>query len=270
MGESALLYCLHMTDVSPPVPPDMVDRLAALQARLWGRSRVRFRDEGLLYHALIHRSAVNERLAERLTSNERLEFLGDAVLGSVVAERLYRQYPHFSEGKLTVTRAELVRQSTLARWAREIGLGLALVLGRGEELGGVRDRDGPLASAFEAVVGAIYLDRGLNTVARVLERFVAPELEQVLGERPLLDAKSRLQQSSQTEYDAMPTYRVVETQGPQHSPTFTVEVCIRGEAIARGTGRSKQAAQQQAAEAALSAWDEQGPPLDLLPVLTGD
>jgi ribonuclease-3 len=239
-----------MTGVLPAVPADLEPHLAALERRL----RVRFRQRGLLFQALVHRSAINERGDLHLGSNERLEFLGDAVLGAVVAERLYTAFPEASEGVLTVTRAALVRASSLAEWARAIDLGHYVLLGRGEEVGGGRERDTLLASTFEAVVGAIYLDRGLKRVAAFLDRFVAPYLEQPPHERPLLDAKSRLQQRSQAERDAVPRYQVVDIAGPQHGPTFTVEVSISGRAVARGSGRSKQAAEQAAAEAALAEW----------------
>jgi ribonuclease III len=240
-----------MTDVSLPVPAEQEPHLAALERRL----KVRFRDRGRLFHALIHRSAVNERPEWHLTSNERLEFLGDAVLGVVVAQRLFAAYADASEGVLTVTRASLVCEASLAGWARAIGLGQALVLGRGEELAGGRDRDALLARGFEALVGAMYLDRGLKRVATFLDRFVAPTLTRGEGDPLLLDAKSRLQQRGQSERDAVPRYRVVDVTGPQHSPTFTVVVEIGGEAVARGSGRSKRAAEQVAAEAALAAWD---------------
>ena len=242
-----------MTDVSLPVPAEQEPHLAALERRL----KVRFRDRGRLFHALIHRSAVNERPEWHLTSNERLEFLGDAVLGVVVAQRLFTAYPDASEGVLTVTRASLVCEASLAGWARAIDLGPALVLGRGEEIAGGRDRDALLARGFEAVVGAMYLDRGLKRVAAFLDRFVAPTLTRAEGERLLLDAKSRLQQRGQSERDAVPRYRVVDIVGPQHSPTFTVEVEIAGQAVARGSGRSKRAAEQAAAEAALASWEAQ-------------
>jgi len=245
-----------MPDVSPRVPPDNEPQLAALERRLG----VRFRDRGRLFHALVHRSAVNERLDLQLTSNERLEFLGDAILGALVAERLYLADPESSEGRLTVLRALLVCESSLAAWARAVDLGRYLVLGRGEELGGARDRDALLASAFEAVIGAMYLDyqdqrgRGLRRIATFLERFIAPDLERLKGS-PLFDAKSRLQQRSQAERDARPSYRVIATTGPEHSPTFTVEVAVGGRPLAQGQGPSKRTAEQAAAAAALETWD---------------
>jgi ribonuclease-3 len=253
-----------MTDVSPPVPPELHSRLATLERRLG----VRFRNRSLLFHALIHRSAANERPELQLASNERLEFLGDAILGAVVADRLFHAFPEADEGTLTIMRASLVREASLAAWARAVDLGAYLVLGRGEEIAGVRERDGPLARTFEAVVGAIYLDgkgRGWTRVGRFLDRFIGPELAGLPQGRPLLDAKSRLQQRTQAEHDTVPAYRVVEVTGPQHSPTFTVEVLIGGQVVARGSGRSKQAAEQAAAELALATWKQPGPAPDRAP-----
>jgi ribonuclease III len=250
-----------MTAISLAVPPDLEPRLDALQRRL----RVSFHDRGLLFQALVHRSAINERVDLQLSSNERLEFLGDAVLGVVVAERLYAAFPAASEGVLTLTRAALVRASSLASWARTIELGQFLLLGRGEEVSGVRDHETLLASAFEAVVGAIYLDQGFEPAATFLDRFVAPHLQDSPDDRPLLDPKSRLQLRSQSERDAVPRYHVVDVTGPEHSPTFTIEVTVGGQPIARGSGRSKQAAGQAAALAALAIWDDQPGPADEAP-----
>jgi ribonuclease-3 len=243
-----------MTLEPPAIPLEFEPRLAALERRL----RVHFRDRRLLFHALVHRSALNERPDLQLSSNERLEFLGDAVLGVIVAEHLFRELPEASEGVLTVTQATLVRESTLASWARAVDLGQYLVVGRGEEISGARDRDRVLASAFEAVVGARYLDQGLRRTAAFLGRFIAAERAET-PDRALLDAKSRLQQRSQGKRDALPHYRVVETIGPQHSPTFTVEVEVAGRLVGRGTGRSKQIAEQAAAAAALALWDARPP-----------
>jgi ribonuclease III len=241
-----------MTHLPPAIPPDQEPRLAALERRL----RVRFRDRRLLFHALVHRSALNERPDLQLSSNERLEFLGDAVLGVIVAEQLYTALPEASEGVLTVTQATLVRESTLANWARAVDLGQYLVVGRGEEISGARNRDRVLASAFEAVVGARYLDRGLQRTTELLLPFIAAERAET-PDRTLVDAKSRLQQRSQGKRDALPHYRVVAMSGPQHSPTFTVEVEVAGRVVGRGTGRSKQVAEQSAAEAALAVWEAQ-------------
>jgi ribonuclease-3 len=243
-----------MMDLPSLPSPAQEARVAALERAL----RVRFRDRRLLYLALVHRSALNEHPALQLRSNERLEFLGDAVLGVIVGEHLYALFPAATEGVLTMKRAALVRESTLAEWARSIRLGEYLVLGRGEELGGARDRNGLLASTFEAVVGAMYLDRGLKRVAQFLTPFVTAELARAT-DQSALDAKSRLQQLSQSA-GALPRYRVLAVTGPQHNPTFTVEVQVAGQVVAQGSGRSKQTAEQAAAEAALARWDAAAPP----------
>jgi ribonuclease-3 len=172
---------------------------------------------------------------------------------------LFTAYPEATEGVLTVTRASLVCEASLAEWARAVDLGQYLVLGRGEELARGRERPALLARSFEALIGAMYLDRGLARVASFLERFIAPALGRAPDERPPLDAKSRLQQRSQSERDAVPEYRVVNVSGPQHSPTFTVAVEIAGQPAAHGVGSSKRAAEQAAAEQALAAWDSRQP-----------
>lgn len=243
-----------MTVASATFTPEEERRLAALERRLG----VRFKDRRLLFTALVHRSALNERSGLPLGSNERLEFLGDAVLGAVVAERLFELFPAANEGTLTMTRANLVCAPTLAQWARQLDLGADLLLGRGEALTGVRDRDPALASAFEALVAAVYLDPMRGRWARVrrfLDRFLDPALAALAPDRPLLDVKSRLQQRSQAERATVPLYRVLETVGPQHSPTFTVAVFAGDEELARGSGSSKQSAERAAATAALAAWD---------------
>jgi ribonuclease-3 len=186
-----------------------------------------------------------------LEPNERLEFLGDAVLGVVVAHRLYELRPEAPEGELTVLRAWLVRQSTLARWARQLQLGPHLLLGRGEARGGGRDRPALLSRGFEAVIGAIYLDGGLEAARDVLLPFVDPEVESGFSPQRVVDAKSRLQQVTQARFESTPMYLLVEHSGPGHAPVFMVEVRAGPDVVARGTGHSKRAAQQAAAHAAL-------------------
>jgi ribonuclease-3 len=230
--------------------------LAALERRL----HVTFRDRSLLRHALIHKSYVNERPDAGLTPNERLEFLGDAVLGAVAAHWLFEHFPEATEGDLTMRRAAAVRQSTLADWARSIDLGQFLLLGRGESHGGGRQRETLLARAFEAVIGAVYVDRGYLRTQRLLRRFLESENRQTAGDRPILDAKSRLQQVSQARFDFTPEYEVVEVTGPGHSPAFTVEVIAGANLRALGRGSTKQAAQQAAARAALELIAELGQP----------
>jgi ribonuclease-3 len=210
-----------------------------------------FRDASLLQSALVHTSYVNERPGRGLGSNERLEFLGDAVLGIVVAHRLFVLRPESAEGELTLLRAWLVRQSTLARWARQVDLGPHLMLGRGEARGGGRERPALLARGFEAVIGAVYLDGGLDAASSVLLPFVDNEVQTGFSPQRVVDAKSRLQQVTQARFESTPVYKLVDHTGPGHAPLFVVEVRAGAEINARGSGRSKRAAQQAAAHAAL-------------------
>jgi ribonuclease-3 len=214
-----------------------------------------FRDASILQSALVHTSYVNERPGRTLESNERLEFLGDAVLGVVVAHRLYELRPESPEGELTVLRAWLVRQSTLARWGRQLGLGPLLLLGRGEARGGGRDRPALLSRGFEAVIGAVYLDGGLDAARMVLLPFVDSELQTGFSPQRVVDAKSRLQQVTQARFESTPVYNLVDHSGPGHAPVFVVEVRAGPEILARGSGHSKRAAQQAAAHAALQMMD---------------
>jgi len=214
-----------------------------------------FRDQALLQAALIHTSYVNERPGRGLESNERLEFLGDAVLGIIVAHRLYDLRPESPEGELTVLRAWLVRQSTLARWARQVSLGQYLLLGRGEARGGGRDRPALLSRAFEALIGSIYLDGGLDAARDVLLPFVDQDVQTGFSPQRVVDAKSRLQQVTQARFESTPIYNIVDHSGPGHAPVFVVEVHAGPEVLARGTGHSKRAAQQAAAHAALQMLD---------------
>lgn len=210
-----------------------------------------FADVRHLQAALVHTSYVNERPTRELESNERLEFLGDAVLGVVVAHQLYKLMPESPEGELTVLRAWLVRQSTLARWARQVSLGPNLLLGRGEARAGGRERPALLARGLEAVVGALYLDGGLEAARRVLAPLIDREVVSGFTPQRVVDAKSRLQQVTQARFETTPLYSLVDHSGPGHAPVFVVEVRAGPEIRARGTGQSKRAAQQTAAHAAL-------------------
>ncbi len=228
----------------------MHDTPSAAQT-LVGTLNYSFRDPSHLQAALVHTSYVNERPGRGLESNERLEFLGDAVLGIVVAHRLYELRPESPEGELTVLRAWLVRQSTLARWARQSGLGPLLLLGRGEARGGGRDRPALLSRAFEAVIGAVFLDGSLEAAQAVLLPFIDREVRMGFSPQKVVDAKSRLQQVTQARFESTPVYSLVDHSGPGHAPVFVVEVKAGPEVSARGTGHSKRAAQQAAAHAAL-------------------
>jgi ribonuclease-3 len=210
----------------------------------------RFRDASLLHRALTHPSYVNEHPEEDIRDNQRLEFLGDAVIDFVAAAWVYRSYTDFDEGRMTRLRAVLVRTETLAHFAREVGIGEALRLGHGEEEAGGGERDANLCDAFEAVVGAVYLDAGMRAARAAVEPFFGPVAETTLAEAADQDAKSRLQEWSQAEFRVTPRYRIVAARGPDHARTFVAEVLLDDRAVGQGTGFSKQAAEQAAAEAA--------------------
>jgi ribonuclease-3 len=210
-----------------------------------------FADPALLVEALTHRSYVHEFGGPGVASNERLEFLGDAVLALVSADLLFALAPASSEGELTAVRAALVRESTLATFARSVGLGAHLRLGRGEELTGGRDRDLLLASALEAVVGALYLDGGLPAARAFVQPFLLAAARRVLASRQYKDDKSRLQELAQAQLGVTPAYRLVSAEGPSHEPRFAVEVLLGERVAARGEGRSKRQAEQAAAKEAL-------------------
>jgi len=226
-----------------------VEDLAALQEAIG----VAFRDPSLLRRALTHASYLNENPDCTWGDNERLELLGDAVGDFVAAEHLYHRFPRWQEGPLTSLRAELVRSETLARFAMEIDLGRYLLLGRGEEQAGGRTRAAMLSDAFEALLGAIYLDQGLEATRRFFLPFLQSHLEAFSAETSLRDAKTRLQEWAQAVYHETPSYVTVRQTGPDHAKQFTVKVLIMGQVRGRGVGHSKQAAEQAAAEAALDA-----------------
>ncbi len=200
---------------------------------------------------MVHRSYLNEAAEPGIESNERLEFLGDAVLGCVIARRLFLRYPNVHEGRLTELRAYIVKGETLAIVAERLGLGDFLLLGKGEESTGGRIRPLNLARSFEAVVGAIYLDRGFGRVERFILGALAPELAELGGGDLPTDAKSRLQHVAQTVFGTTPRYRTVSTTGPDHAKEFTIEVVLGERALGSGRGRSKRHAEKQAAEEAL-------------------
>ncbi len=224
----------------------MVD-LAVLQEIL----EVPFKDPSLLEQALVHSSYVNENPDLAPISNERLEFLGDAILGSVVAEKLYQDLPSFTEGELTKLRATLVRRDTLARVARTIGLGDYLYLGKGEEASGGRHKPVNLAGALEAVIAAIYLDQGTATTKNFILRLFNTELQKVVSQGAEVDYKSQLQELIQAREQQIPAYYVIAAKGPDHDRRFTVEVRVGDTVLGMGSGRSKKEAEIEAARSAL-------------------
>ncbi|HXH22138.1 MAG TPA: ribonuclease III [Dehalococcoidia bacterium] len=210
-----------------------------------------FKNRAILREAFVHRSYLNENPAEGLQSNERLEFLGDAVLSYVVAERLFRDCPTCTEGDLTEWRGHLVKRDSLANFARKLGLGDYLLLGRGEEAAGGRARAANLAGLFEALVGAIAIDRGLSQARKFIMNAIGDEIRH-LNRRPTpIDPKSRLQEVVQARWQRAPSYRTVHEEGPEHRKVFTVEVSVQGRVLASGVGLSKQEAERQAAGRAL-------------------
>jgi|YNPNPStandDraft_1061719.scaffolds.fasta_scaffold35059_3 ribonuclease-3 len=215
------------------------------------RLGVTFKDKSLLTRALTHRSYLNENPDVPYLDNERLEFLGDAILDFIAAEYLYHHFPEMSEGDLTSIRAALVKGDTLARFAIDLGLPPFLLMSRGEEAARGRERVPLLAGALEALIGALYLDQGLDAARTFILRFLPGEAERVYALRLDRDAKSRLQELTQGKLQVMPQYRVVEMRGPDHARDFTVAVFINEREYGRGTGRSKQIAEQEAARVAL-------------------
>ena len=212
---------------------------------------VSFDDPYLLEQALIHSSCVNENSGLALSSNERLEFLGDAVLGLVIAQRLYHDFPQFSEGEMSQLRAAVVCRDALARVARAIGLGDYLYLGRGEEASGGRSKPANLSRAVEAVIAAVFLDRGLAAAAEVISLLFAGELHTAVSRGAGVDYKSRLQEVAQARQQQLPFYRLVESAGPDHDRRFTVEVVVGDAVLGRGMGKSKREAEADAARIAL-------------------
>jgi ribonuclease-3 len=210
---------------------------------------VHFQDESILTLALTHRSYIYETPGVGLSSNERLEFLGDSILALVSADFLYRTFPLLSEGELTDVRAVLVRTETLAKFAREINLGTFLLMGKGEQHSGGGQR--VQASAFEAVLGALYLDQGLEAVHAFLLPRLTPLAHTIVEKRLFKDDKSRFQEQAQAQTGITPSYRLVSQEGPSHNREFTVEVVLGTEVAGRGQGRNKQTAEQAAAHDAL-------------------
>jgi ribonuclease-3 len=208
----------------------------------------------LLNRALTHRSYLNEH-PEALEDNERLEFLGDAVLDFLVGAWLYNRFPEMREGELTRLRSALVRTEQLAEFAASHGYGSALRLGRGESQAGGRKRQALLCATFEAVVGALYIDAGLDAVQSYVEPLLEPVANQILISNRDQDAKSRLQEMVQSRGFGPPQYRTLGAFGPEHNKTFEVEVLVNGQVLTSGKGSSKQIAAQQAAQQALEMID---------------
>jgi ribonuclease-3 len=212
---------------------------------------VKFRDISLLEKSLVHRSYLNENQGIESDSNERLEYLGDAVLGFIVAEKLYKDFPDYDEGRMTRLRSVLVRRETLARISRSIRLGEYLFLGKGEDTSGGRNKSANLACAFEAVIAAVYLDQGIVKTRKMIFRLLEEEWRKAIKKPAAIDYKSKLQELIQSREQRIPSYQVTGTSGPDHIKTFDVEVRLGNEVLGSGSGKSKKEAETEAARAAL-------------------
>ncbi len=217
---------------------------------------IRFRNRHLLKKALTHKSYANEKKLEATFHNERLEFLGDAVLELVVSHVIMEQYPAASEGDLSKVRAAMVNEKTLASMAKFLEIGDKLYLGKGEEMGQGRDKSSLLSDAYEALLGAIYLDRGFKKAFKVLQKHAQILLRKVNEEGFYKDYKTQLQETSQTLFKTIPRYRLVEEVGPDHDKTFTVNIFIQNELYGVGHGKSKKDAEQNAAKQALEVLEK--------------
>ncbi len=241
---------LPSRDASPPGGEAAADPVAALEARLG----LPLPDRAVALAALTHKSYVNEhREEEGLADNERLEFLGDAVIDLAVSHRLMERFPDAREGELSKMRAAVVDEQGLSEMARALDLGGLLRLGRGEELTGGRRKASLLADAMEAVVAAVFLRSGLAPVLSIVDRFLGEAFSRAAAGTLDRDFKTQLQELAQSRLRATPRYRVVAEHGPDHSKTFEVETDLRGDVVGRGAGRSKKDAEQAAAKLALDA-----------------
>lgn len=211
-----------------------------------------FQNIGLLEHALTHSSYANEHRSAGITSNERLEFLGDSVLGMVVAEHLFAKHPNMPEGELTRARAALVCESSLYEVAHVLGLGRCLRLGKGEDAGGGRTRPSILADATEAMLAAVYLDGGIEAVKMIIRTFILDKEKEKTIDR---DYKTALQELVQRNPGQVVSYRLIDETGPDHARVFVMEVSVDGKPAGIGRGRSKKEAEQMSAKAALEKMD---------------
>ncbi|PIU03592.1 ribonuclease III [Candidatus Shapirobacteria bacterium CG08_land_8_20_14_0_20_39_18] len=209
-----------------------------------------FDHSDLLFRALTHRSYLNEHQDKKLQSNERLEYLGDAVLELLISRKIYEDYPDLPEGDLTALRAKIVCTKTLSEIAKELELGKFLLLSRGEDEGGGRDNQTLLANCLEAIIGAVYLDQGFEAADKFVKKHFLPKIPVILGNN-LKDAKSLFQEIVQEKEKVTPNYKVIQEVGPDHAKIFTVGVFLDKKKVAQAEGRSKQEAEENAAQAAL-------------------
>ncbi|MBL4952651.1 ribonuclease III [Neobacillus sp. YIM B02564] len=220
---------------------------------------ITFTNEKLLKHAFTHSSYVNEHRRKPFEDNERLEFLGDAVLELTVSQFLFKKYPTMAEGELTKLRAAIVCEPSLVKFANELEFGKLILLGKGEEMTGGRERPALLADVFEAFIGALYLDQGIDSVISFLEKTVFPKINAGAFSH-VMDFKSQLQEIVQRDGTGIIEYRVLQEKGPAHNKEFVSRVTLNGEELGVGTGRSKKEAEQHAAQMALSRLKSAGTP----------
>ena len=226
--------------------------------RLQDRLDYRFSDMALLRQAMVHRSYLNEVSDPTIESNERLEFLGDAILGAVVAHRLYTEFIDKREGWMTAARSQLVRNETLGRIGRELGLGECLLMGAGIDNVGARERLSVLSRALEATFGAVWLDGGERAARAVILGLLEDSINTLSTDAVQADAKSQLQHLTQSRYGSKPTYLIICESGPPHDRSFRALVEVEAEPLAEGCGRSKQSAEMDAARKALALLEETG------------
>jgi ribonuclease III len=224
---------------------DRLEGLSALQDEI----SYRFHDPDLLNEALTHRSYAHERTGGTPRDNERLEFLGDSVLNVIISHLIMERFPHYHEGELTRLRASLVNEKSLARISKSLGINQCLLLGKGESLRGGREKSSVISDAYEAIVGAIYLDGGFEKAFGVVERQFSPFLDEGLIDNG--DFKTTVQQICQSRFGRLPRYRLSEVTGPEHNKTFGAEIFIDGQSYGYGVGKNKKEAQQNAAKEAL-------------------
>jgi ribonuclease III len=205
----------------------------------------------LIFQSFIHRSYINESPKDQPESNERLEFLGDAVLSLIVSTYIYKKFPTHPEGDLTNFRSSLVKTTSLAQTAKKIGLDSYLSLGRGENSSGGRTNPSILADTFEAFLGAIYLDFGLSYCIKIIEKVLFPNLDEIIKSHTYRDYKSIFQEITQEKAKKAPVYELLESKGPDHAKQFTIGVYVGDQIIAKGVGKNKQQAEQEAARHAL-------------------
>lgn len=212
---------------------------------------IEFKDKELLRTAFTHRSFINENV-EIKEHNERLEFLGDAVLEIIISEYLFNKYPLLREGELTAYRSAIVKMETLAEISGELDFGNHILMSKGEEMTGGRARPYILANTFEAFLGAYFIDQGIEACKRFLSSVFFDKISTIIRDKDYIDSKSKLQEITQEKFKEIPVYKVIKEEGPDHDKTFTIQVMVKSKILGTGSGKSKQYAQQEAAKNAIN------------------